>query len=225
MKRTKLAGVASILEFRFVSVRHKNIRAASQGHEKRGTFSLIHKPASTQSESPIFYCLRSFRRNRVSSTLSATCWASGSSSGRETGITSVFGNTVSKNQVLRGTRNPILHSCQNTCTLITTVHELPICMSFLSSTQWNSNKILLKLRLIIFIFQLDSVAGGAAENTPTFSNEETRRRFPVFLIFSFFIILQQKEYKAFRKHLPYFKGNSKCFAWLQQLKSFFFFFF
>lgn len=41
--------------------------------------------------------------------------------------------------------------------------------------------------------------------------------------FPFFIILQQKEYKAFRKHLPYFKGNSKCFAWLQQLKSFFFF--
>lgn len=40
--------------------------------------------------------------------------------------------------------------------------------------------------------------------------------------FPFFIILQQKEYKAFRKHLPYFKGNSKCFAWLQQLKSLFF---
>lgn len=58
----------------------------------------------------------------------------------------------------------------------------------------------------------------------SFSNEETRRPFPVFLIFSFFIILQQKEYKAFRKHLPYFKGNSKCFAWLQQLKSFSFFF-
>lgn len=83
---------------------------------------------------------------------------------------------------------------------------------------------MLKFQLIIFIFQLNSVAGGAAESTPTFSNEETRRRFPVFLIFSFFIILQQKEYKAFRKHLPYFKGNSKCFAWLQQLKSFFFFF-
>lgn len=43
--------------------------------------------------------------------------------------------------------------------------------------------------------------------------------------FPFFIILQQKEYKAFRKHLPYFKGNSKRFAWLQQLKSLFFFFF
>ena len=42
--------------------------------------------------------------------------------------------------------------------------------------------------------------------------------------FPFFIILQQKEYKAFRKHLPYFKGNSKRFAWLQQLKSLFFFF-
>lgn len=41
--------------------------------------------------------------------------------------------------------------------------------------------------------------------------------------FPFFIILQQKEYKAFRKHLPYFKGNSKRFAWLQQLKSLFFF--
>lgn len=39
--------------------------------------------------------------------------------------------------------------------------------------------------------------------------------------FPFFIILQQKEYKAFRKHLPYFEGNSKRFAWLQQLKSFF----
>lgn len=38
----------------------------------------------------------------------------------------------------------------------------------------------------------------------------------------FFIILQQKEYKAFIKHLPYFKGNSKCFAWLQQQKSLFF---
>lgn len=35
--------------------------------------------------------------------------------------------------------------------------------------------------------------------------------------FYFFIILQQKEYKAFRKHLPYFKGISKRFAWLQQL--------
>lgn len=45
--------------------------------------------------------------------------------------------------------------------------------------------------------------------------------FSVFFIFSFFIILQQKEYKAFRKHLPYFEGNSKRFAWLQQLKSFF----
>lgn len=57
---------------------------------------------STQSESPIFYSLRSFKRNRVSSTLSAICWASGSSSGRETGITTVFGNTVSKNQSCTG---------------------------------------------------------------------------------------------------------------------------
>lgn len=35
----------------------------------------------------------------------------------------------------------------------------------------------------------------------------------------FFFNLQQKEYKAFRKHFPYFKGNSKHFAWFQQLSS------
>ena len=31
----------------------------------------------------------------------------------------------------------------------------------------------------------------------------------IFFVFN----LQQKEYKAFRKHFPYFKGNSKHFAW------------
>lgn len=61
----------------------------------------------TQSQSAVFYSLRSFRRNRVSSTLSATCWASGSSSGRETGITSVFGSTASKNHSC--VRLPILY--------------------------------------------------------------------------------------------------------------------
>lgn len=69
--------------------------------------------SSTQSHSPIFY--RSFRRNRVSSTLSATCWASGSCSGRETGITSVFGNTVSKNQSCTGLWIPY-------CTHISRIH-------------------------------------------------------------------------------------------------------
>jgi len=37
----------------------------------------------------------------------------------------------------------------------------------------------------------------------------------IFFVFN----LQQKEYKAFRKHFPYFKGNSKHFAWFQQLSS------
>ena len=68
------------------------------------------------------------------------------------------------------------------------------------------------------------------ENTyiPSFKVKEETKDVANFVLefssfFPFFIILQQKEYKAFRKHLPYFKGNSKRFAWLQQLKSLFFF--
>lgn len=113
-----------------------------------------------------------------------------------------------------------MHACSH-CACAACLHVwvqvlFPCEVFLLQHWEQNPNKSLLKWRLILCIF--------SAERTPTVSNEETRR-FPVFLIFSFFIILQQKEYKAFRKHLPYFKGNSKCFAWLQQLKSFFLFFF
>lgn len=89
--------------------------------EVRSPWSINLHNSSTQSNSPIFY--RSFWRNRASSTLSANCWASGSSSGRETGITSVFGNTVSKNQPCTGLRIIYCtHISRIHAHLVTTVH-------------------------------------------------------------------------------------------------------
>lgn len=42
------------MEFSFILVRHPNIWAASQRHEKRGTFSAIHKAAAHRANRQCF---------------------------------------------------------------------------------------------------------------------------------------------------------------------------